>query len=79
VRVPFTTPTTIPLVIELEPRRRRDDIVDLFVDLAATQEDHVEVKCISMIYSHLVYQRCIRQATKRTPPCNPGSNAVLYL
>ena len=28
---------------ELEPRRQRDDGVDLFVDLGATNEDHGEV------------------------------------
>jgi hypothetical protein len=28
---------------ELEPRRQRDEGVDLFVDLGATQEDHGEV------------------------------------
>jgi len=28
---------------ELEPRRQRNEGVELFVDLAATKEDHVEV------------------------------------
>lgn len=31
---------------ELEPRRQRNDTVDIFVDLGATLEDHGEVKCL---------------------------------
>jgi transcription initiation factor TFIIH subunit 1 len=34
---------------ELEPRRQRDDKVDLFFDLGATREDHEEVT------SHLLH------------------------
>lgn len=30
-------------VLGLEPRHQRDDEVQLFVDLLATQEDHAEV------------------------------------
>jgi hypothetical protein len=28
------------LFLAPEPRRQRDDVVDMFVDLGATQEDH---------------------------------------
>lgn len=35
--------STISVCTELEPRRQRDDGVDLFVDLGATLEDHGEV------------------------------------
>ena len=31
------------LPIELEPRRVRPEVADLFVSLGATQEDHMEV------------------------------------
>lgn len=31
------------VIVELEPQRMRDDRVDIFIDLGATQEDHGEV------------------------------------
>ena len=30
--------------LELEPRKPRDDEVDMFIDLEATREDHEEVR-----------------------------------
>lgn len=42
----WTTPRVHHLYMswaELEPRRQRDDEVDLFVNLGATREDHDEV------------------------------------
>jgi hypothetical protein len=33
-----------PYFVELEPRKPRDDEVDMFIDLEATREDHEEVR-----------------------------------
>ena len=35
----------------LEPRRQRKESVDRFVDLAATQEDHPQVRLPLLIYA----------------------------
>lgn len=35
---------------ELEPRRQRDEGVDLFVNLGATREDHGEVTLFNLRY-----------------------------
>ena len=32
--------------VELQPRKQRDDVSDIFVNLLATQEDHTEVRRI---------------------------------
>jgi hypothetical protein len=37
-------PADIRLPLELEPRKPRDDEVDMFIDLEATREDHEEVR-----------------------------------
>jgi hypothetical protein len=39
----YSTLSSLLLWTELEPRRQRDEKVELFVDLAATREDHEEV------------------------------------
>jgi transcription initiation factor TFIIH subunit 1 len=40
----YAGPADIIFPLELEPRKPRDDEVDMFIDLEATREDHEEVR-----------------------------------
>ena len=49
-------PTDIIFLLELEPRKTRDDEVDMFIDLEATREDHEEVRNLTF---HDPFHTCV--------------------
>jgi len=51
---PGPADTKFPL--ELEPRKPRDDEVDMFIDLEATREDHEEVRNLTF---HDPFHTCV--------------------
>jgi hypothetical protein len=51
---PGPAETIFPL--ELEPRKPRDDEVDMFIDLEATREDHEEVRNLTF---HDPFHTCV--------------------
>jgi hypothetical protein len=48
-----------PNFVELEPRKPRDDEVDMFIDLDATREDHEEVRSSIL---HDTFHSCVNFA-----------------
>lgn len=53
-------PVDIMFSLELEPRKPRDDEVDMFIDLEATREDHEEVRNLSF---HDPFHTCVNFTT----------------
>ena len=51
-----TGPADIIFPLELEPRKPRDDEVDMFIDLEATREDHEEVRNLNF---HDPFHTCV--------------------
>jgi hypothetical protein len=49
-------PTDMIFPLELEPRKPRDDEVDMFIDLEATREDHEEVRKLTF---HNPFHTCV--------------------
>jgi hypothetical protein len=49
-------PADIIFLLELEPRKTRDDEVDMFIDLEATREDHEEVRNLTF---HDPFHTCV--------------------
>jgi hypothetical protein len=49
-------PADIIFPLELEPRKPRDDEVDMFIDLEATREDHEEVRNLTF---HDPFHTCV--------------------
>jgi hypothetical protein len=49
-------PADIIFSLELEPRKPRDDEVDMFIDLEATREDHEEVRNLTF---HDLFHTCV--------------------
>ena len=49
-------PANMILLLELEPRKPRDDEVDMFIDLEATREDHEEVRNLTF---HDPFHMCV--------------------
>jgi hypothetical protein len=49
-------PADIIFPLELEPRKPRDDEVDMFIDLEATREDHEEVRNLTF---HEPFHTCV--------------------
>lgn len=61
--------------IELEPRRPRDEVSDLYISLGATLEDHGEVSSsVSLVCNTQCTLR--RRETKRMSPCKLAVSAV---
>jgi hypothetical protein len=52
-------PADIVFPLELEPRKPRDDEVDMFIDLEATREDHEEVRNLTF---HDPFHTCVNFA-----------------
>jgi hypothetical protein len=53
-------PADIIFAPELEPRKQRDDEVDMFIDLEATREDHEEVRNLTF---HDPFYTCVNFTT----------------
>ena len=53
-------PADIIFPLELEPRKPRDDEVDMFIDLEATREDHEEVRNLNF---HDPFHTCVNFTT----------------
>lgn len=68
------------LVQELEPQRLREEGVDIFIDLGATQEDHEEVHSTSLPYYYILNASLDQTGNIRDVTMQPGKQrAVLPL
>lgn len=60
----------------VEPRKQRDNDVDIFVNLFATQEDRAEVRCMHFSVKALYLEFVCRQGIRKILLCEPEVRRV---
>lgn len=61
---------------EIEPKHQRDNKVDVFINLYATQEDHGDVRVLDEILFYLFTIHFSRLEIKRIQQCKLADNEV---